>query len=152
MIKINNTEYKVANIFMYIVCLSISLFSIYPFINHDIEIALSCLLGGIGILIMFIFTIKWPVTIRLDEEKIVVYRFGKEINRINWQRVTEIYKKDIKNINRLNCFYYFSDGQDRFLNGENGNEHFVVFACPKSKEYLFSKFTDIPIQDMENNK
>lgn len=45
-----------------------------------------------------------------------------------------------------------SDGQDRLLNDKDGNEHFVVFRCPRNKENIFSKFTDLPIQQMEHNK
>lgn len=149
MVKINNIEYKIVNIFYYIVCLAISLFSIFPFLNNDIKVGIGFLVTGCVVFVLMISTSKWPETILVDEKQIVVKRLGKEINRITWEQVTEIYKKDIKNLNRLNCSYYFSDGQDRFLQTKNGNEHFVVFSCPKNKEHLFLKFTNLPIKSFD---
>lgn len=100
---------------------------------------------------MIVFSGNWVETISIDNEKIVVYRFGKEINRIKWQQVTEIYEKDF--VGRTNLAqFYFSDGQDRLLNDKNGNEHFITFRCAREKACLFSKFTDLPIQQIEHNK
>ena len=136
---------------MYIVCLSINLFSIFPFVNNDVDVGIAFLIGGVIVLFIMIFTIKWPENIILDSEKIVVKRFGKEINRINWQQVTEIFEKDF--VGRTNLAqFYFSDGQDRFLNDKNGNQHFITFRCAREKACLFSKFTDLPIQQMEPNE
>ncbi len=149
--KINNTEWKIVNTFLYSVCLSISLVSIFPFVNKDIVFGVILLFGGMFVLILMLLTIGWPVTIKLEEENIIVYRFRKEINRIKWEQVTEIYEKDF--VGRTNLAqFYFSDGQDRLLNDKNGNEHFITFRCAREKACLFSKFTDLPIQQIEHNK
>lgn len=154
MVRICNWDMKIAQLICLILISSICISSVVIFFVFDL-----LFLGIIALIIsliilsiacsMIVFFGNWPVTIIMDEEKIVVYRLRKEVNRINWQQVKEIYKKEIKNLYRINNFYYFSDGQDRFLNSKDGNEHFVVFACPKKKEHLFLQFTDLLIQDLE---
>ena len=119
--------------------------------NKDIVFGVILLFGGMFVFILMLLTIGWPVTIKLEEENIIVYRFRKEINRIDWERVTEIYEKDF--VGRTNLAqFYFSDGQDRLLNDKNGNEHFITFRCAREKARLFSNYTDILIQQIESTK
>lgn len=150
MVKINNWDIK-ASIIICIVLISL-VFTVGIIVFFIIEqwwiASFSIPIGGIAIYI----TIKgnWPETIVFDEEKIVVYRLGKEINKISWHNVKEIYRRVIHSRHRLNCYYYFSDGEDGFLDVKDGNDHFIVFKCPRNQEYIFSKFTELPVKELES--
>lgn len=150
--KINNLEWKFGVVFCSCLCISVMLTFGIILIIYD-SLIVGCLLILFGLLSgTIIYVLYWPETIVLDDEKIIVYHWGKEVNQISWTVVKEIYRKEIFSKYRLTCYYYFSDGEDGLLQGKKGNEHFVVFRSLKEKEIIFSKFTDIPIQDMENNK
>lgn len=150
--KINNLDWKFGVVFCSCLCISVMLTFGIILIIYD-SLIVGCLLILFGLLSgIIIYVLYWPETIVIDNEKIIVYRWGKEVNQISWTVVKEIYRKEIFSKYRLTCYYYFSDGEDGLLQGKKGNEHFVVFRSLKEKEIIFSKFTDIPIQDMENNK
>ena len=154
--KINNWDIKIVQLILLcliaLICFSgiVIFFVLKMWILGIIAIIITIITMALA-LSMIVFSGNWVETISIDNEKIVVYRFGKEINRIKWQQVTEIYEKDF--VGRTNLAqFYFSDGQDRLLNDKNGNEHFITFRCAREKACLFSKFTDLPIQQMEHNK
>lgn len=147
--KINNLDWKFGVVFCSCLCISVMLTFGIILIIYD-SLIVGCLLILFGLLSgTIIYVLYWPETIVLDDEKIIVYHWGKEVNQISWTVVKEIYRKEIFSKYRLTCYYYFSDGEDGLLQGKKGNEHFVVFRSLKEKEIIFSKFTDIPIKDLE---
>ena len=151
--KISNWDMKLG----YTICMILFLLVLIPFLTVLIiykkwEIAGILIFVILMLLFEIIFKMKWPESIAIDKEKIVVYRFGKEINRISWQNVTEIFKKDVTSTKfRVISYYYLSDGQDRFLNAKDGNEHFVKFRCSRNKDAIFSKFTDLSIKEIDSD-
>lgn len=154
--NINNWDIKIVQLILLcliaLICFSgiVIFFVLKMWILGIIAIIITIITMALA-LSMIVFSGNWVETISIDNEKIVVYRFGKEINRIKWQQVTEIYEKDF--VGRTNLAqFYFSDGQDRLLNDKNGNEHFITFRCAREKARLFSNYTDILIQQIESTK
>lgn len=146
MLKLNNMDYKSEVILLSCICLfGAAVFAIISYIYCSWIIGTLILSFGI-VTGTIVFFVNWPETIIIDEENIIVYRFGKVKNKIKKQNVVEIFRQ-ASGI-RFCSYYYFSDGYDRFLNDKRGNEHYIVFRFSMMKEYQFSKFIDLPIQDL----